>query len=154
MSNDEIDRAALLDNMTVNTISTAERLAAKAFTRGTEYNQWLFDPTRSPDLHAIAARAHREMRELMVRKGTECDDESVLVHFVGSDEIFAYKRGRSAERFAAGLRMHNATQPYCDEYVCNIRATYASTTSAQPARALAVRVAARCSCRCYSVESC
>lgn len=109
------------DNPTVNAILAAERLESRAFPRGTEYNQWLFDPSRSPEVHAIAADAHGRVRELMVRDGIEPDNSRILVHFVGSDDVHGVYPGATANRFAADLRRHNATQPYCDEYVCNIR---------------------------------
>ena len=118
------------DNANVDVILAAERLEAKAFTRGTEYNRWLFDPVRSPRMHAIAAKAHRELREAIAPGYIECpdpndypdpNDDSVLVHFVGSKEVHSVERGKSADRFAAYLRRHDATQPYCDDYECNVR---------------------------------
>src|ERR1700757_3572373 len=110
-------------NTTVQVIDRAKQLETRAFARGTDYNQWLFDPARSPRLHKIAADAHRDLRLAIAHgdiEGDDPNDDRVLVHFVGAREVHAVDRGRSADRFAASLRRHDATQPYCDEYRGNI----------------------------------
>jgi hypothetical protein len=108
-------------NLTVQTVLATEKLQSQAFPRGTDCNQWLFDPSRSPEMHAIAAEAHGRVRELIARDGIEPGNSQILVHFVGSDEVHLVYPGATANRFAAALRRHDATQPYCDEYDCNIR---------------------------------
>jgi hypothetical protein len=108
------------DDPTVNATIAAEKLESRAFPRGNEYNQWLFDPNRSPEMHEIATKAHRRLRELMARDEVEPNDSRMLVHFVGSDDVHAVYPGWTANRFAEDLRKHNATQPYCDVYACNI----------------------------------
>jgi hypothetical protein len=111
-------------NSTVQTIERAKQLEAKAFARGTDYNQWLFDPSRSPEMHAVAAKAHRDLNLAIACGDIECDDstdDTILVHFVDSREAYAVERGKSGERFATSLRRHNATQPFCDDYRCNIQ---------------------------------
>ena len=47
------------DSTTVQTVLAAEKLESRAFPRGTEYDQWLFDPKRSPEMHEIATKALR-----------------------------------------------------------------------------------------------
>ena len=112
-------------NPAVQTVIAAQQIEARGFTRGTDWHQWLFDPARNPRMHAIATKAHREMRLGISAGDIDCDalndPNQVLVHFVGSKQVFAVPRGKSADRFGAILRRHDATQPFCDEANCSIQ---------------------------------
>ena len=76
-------------------------------------------------MHEIAVNAHRDMRLAIASGDIDCEDpnnpDEVLVYFVGSSHAHTVRRGKSADRLAATLRLHDATQPYCDTYECNIQ---------------------------------
>nr|ABP44457.1 hypothetical protein Mflv_1979 [Mycolicibacterium gilvum PYR-GCK] len=138
MTMSEARRAALTDkyginrppmeparNTTVQTIVRTEQLEAQAFpSRGTDdYNAYLFDPSRSPRMHAIAAYAHRQMK-LGIADGTiDCpnaDEDALQVYFVGSGQVRTCKPGRAADRLAGFLRIVDAVHAEGGVYECNV----------------------------------
>ena len=80
-----------------------EEIVAKTFTRGSDYAE-LFDPSRSPEMYAVATKAHREFRLAMARGDIEFitarpyggapfdpddpNDMATLVHYVGDWRAF------------------------------------------------------------------
>lgn len=123
-----IDRPPMdpAQNAMVQTINRTERLEAQAFpSRGTDdYNAYLFDPSRSPRMYAIASGVHRAMK-LGIADGTiDCpdSDESALhVYVVGDHRVRTCKPGRPADRLAGFLRILDAIHAEAGSYECNVR---------------------------------
>lgn len=112
-------------NTTVATIVRTERLEAHAFpSRGTDdYNAYLFDPSRSPRMHRIAADAHREMKLGIADRTIDCpnaDEDALQVYFVGSGQVRTCKPGRAADRLARFLRIVDAIHAEGGVYECNV----------------------------------
>jgi hypothetical protein len=108
------------NNPTVQAIvDDGPRLVAESFNwrLGSDLNE-LFDPTRCPEMYAVARRAHAQLRAAMADGTVEyvdasadpydpddVDDAAMLVHFVGSPGL-CVARADSVEMFAA---MYKAT---------------------------------------------
>ena len=93
------------------------RIVAQAFSWRDDIHQ-LFDPTRCPEMYAIAGKAHGELRAAMAAGSVEyvyasnrpynpddVDDVAMLVNFVGDPSVIVV-RPESADMFAA---MYKAT---------------------------------------------
>jgi hypothetical protein len=127
-------------NTTVQAILDAEHVVSRlGFAR--RLGDWV-DPSRSPRLHEIATKAHRDLREAMARGEIEYDDfaeegysydpdhpsdAAVLIHFVGTDRVSVCQRQlpglleRGADYHAGLLQLYGSVYDGAREGDCSIR---------------------------------